>query len=177
MDGGLKTVSALAAILIILACAGLVSCDSSIHSCFGTNLEAGPCPAETILSAGANEGLACYECVGEESGEFFNLFWTFAPLSGTSNPGVMFGVLNTTDRWLTEFTDCSTISLYVAETDQLGRFFKGDFAGTLSDLDPFQIDRLSMIMDIPGFRTEPVTCRFCADSTPPACYQPPIYYY
>jgi len=176
MTGGLKSVSALVAILVVLACAGLVSCDSDINRCYGTNLEAGPCPAETIISTGVNDGLACYECVGEESGEFFNLSWAYVPLGGTSNPGAWFSVLNTTAAWLAEFADCSTISLYVPEKDRLGRFFKGEFAGTLSDLDPFQIDRLSMIMDIPGYRTEPVTCRFCADSSPPACYQP-VYYY
>lgn len=176
MDGGFKNLSTLGAILIILACAGLVSCDSEINRCFGTNLEAGLCPAETVLATGANDGLACYECVGEESGEFFNLYWIYVPLSGTSNPGIRFGVLNTTAEWLADFADCSTISLYVAERDELGRFFKGEFAGTLSDLDPFQIDRLSMIMDIPGYRTEPVTCGFCADSDPPACYQP-VYFY
>lgn len=172
MADGLKNPSALALILIILACAGLASCDSEINDCFGTNLEAGSCPAETIRSVGVLDGLACYDCVGEESGDVFNLFWRFAPLSGTSNPGMEFGVLNTTNGWLAEFTDCLTISLYVAERDQFGRFFKGEFAGTLSDLDPFQIDRLFMVMDIPGYRTEPVTCRFCDNTSSPSCYQP-----
>lgn len=150
----------------------MLSCDSVVNGCFGVNLESGTCPAETVLATGEQDGLACYECIGEETGDVFNLFWRTALLSGTSNPGIQFGVLNTTDSWLAEFTGCLNITLYVAERDEFGRFVKGDLAGTLADVDPFQIDRLSFFMDIPGFRTEQVTCGFCSTNSPPACLGP-----
>lgn len=149
----------------------LSSCDSEIGDCFGVNLEQTACPSENILAIGQQDGLGCYRCTGQETGDHFSIAWSEGPIAGSPNPGTIFQVLNTTDRWIAEFTDCGTITLFETFQNELGRFVKGELAGTLNDIDPFQIDKLSLTIDIPGVRTEETVCNFCANSTPPQCIE------
>lgn len=159
------------AALILIAVSLITSCDSDVNQCFGVNLEQSFCPADTIVSIGQERGLTCIKCTGEETGDRFSIYWDAALLAGTPDPGTLFGFLNTPDRWLAEFSDCGTINLFNTFQNDLGRFVKGDSAGALEDLSPFQIDKLSLFINIPGFRTEAATCNFCADSIPPRCFQ------
>lgn len=158
-------------VLTILAGLLFVSCDSDNDGCFGVNLERSPCPSETILSIGQQEGLTCINCIGQETGDRFAMDWVFATLEGTPNPGTIFSFQNTPDLWLAEFSDCETMNLFETSQNQLGRFVKGEFAGALEDIRPFQIDRLSLFINIPGVRVESATCNFCADSIPPRCFE------
>ncbi len=162
-----------AAALVLSIALGLasVSCDSEVGGeCFGVNLESSPCASELILAIGQQDGLGCYRCTGQETGDHFSIAWSSAPIEGTPNPGTIFAFLNTTDKWIAEFTDCGTLTLFETFQNGLGRFVKGDLAGTLRDIDPFQIDKLSLTIDIPGVRTEEAVCNFCASSTPPQCF-------
>ncbi len=161
----------LALTFILTAAFFLGSCDSDINRCFGVNLEQSFCASETILSIGQQDGLTCIRCTGEETGYRFDIFWSLALLAGTSDPGTAFGFLNGSDLWLAEFSDCGTINLYDTSQNEFGRFVKGEFAGALEDLTPFQIDKLSLFINIPGVRVEGATCGFCSDSIPPRCYQ------
>lgn len=149
----------------------LASCDSDVNQCFGVNLQQSLCPADTIVSISQERGLTCIKCTGRESGDRFSIYWNAALLAGTPDPGILFGFLNTPDRWLAEFSDCGTINLFDTFQNELGRFVKGDSAGALEDLRPFQIDKLSLFINIPGFKTEEATCNYCADSIPPRCFQ------
>ena len=157
--------------LSVLASALFVSCDSEIDGCFGVNLERSSCPSETILSIGQQEGLSCIKCTGQETGDRFSIDWSFALLEGTTNPGTIFSFLNRPDLWLAEFSDCETMTLFETSQSQLARFVKGELAGTLEDIRPFQIDKLSLFINIPGVRVENATCNFCSDSIPPRCFQ------
>jgi hypothetical protein len=161
--------SALQASLIILAWIYFISCDDGVGTCYGVNLENTSCAAENVLSIGQQRGLACYYCVGNDTGDVFNISWSFVNVAGSSNPGTLFVFLNTTDRWIAEFTDCGTITLYNTTQGVTG-LVKGDLSGTLEQIDPFQIDKLSLFINIPGVRTEEAICDFCADSTPPRCF-------
>jgi hypothetical protein len=156
--------------LIIAAGLSQISCDDDFNGCFGVNLEGSPCVAEDILAIGQQDGLACFNCTGQETGEVFTLSWSEGLLAGTPNPGTIFSFLNAPELWIAEFTDCGTLTLFETFQNEFGRFVKGDFAGTLGDLDAFQIDRLSLFIDIPGVRTEEAVCGFCANSTPPQCF-------
>lgn len=157
--------------MVIAAVLALVSCDSEVNGCFGVNLEGSSCVAEDILAIGQEDGLGCYKCTGQETGDHFSIAWSEGPIEGTPNPGTIFSFLNTTDKWIAEFTDCGTLTLFETFQNEFGRFVKGDFAGTLQDIDPFQIDKLSLTIDMPGVRTEEAVCNFCADSTPPRCFE------
>jgi hypothetical protein len=160
-----------AILLLVIFGICLASCDSEVGECFGVNLEASPCASELILAIGQQDGLGCYRCTGQETGDHFSIAWSAGPVEGTPNPGTIFAFLNTTDKWLAEFTDCGTLTLFETFQNELGRFVKGDLAGTLRDIDPFQIDKLSLTIDIPGVRTEEAVCNFCASSTPPQCFE------
>lgn len=162
---------ALAQALLLTAAVLLTSCDSSINRCFGVNLEGSLCVSETILTIGQQEGLSCMECVGEDTGDVFSINFSLAALAGSASPGTAFGFLNRPDLWLAEFSDCRNINLFDTSLDELGRFVKGEFAGALEDLTPFQIDKLSLFINIPGVRVENATCNFCADSIPPRCLE------
>ena len=166
-----RYMKALASLIFTIA-AGLsqISCDDGFNDCFGVNLEGSFCVAEDILAIGQQDGLACFNCTGQESGEVFTLSWSEGLLEGTPNPGTIFSFLNAPELWIAEFTDCGTLTLFETFQNEFGRFVKGDLAGTLGDLDAFQIDRLSLIIDIPGVRTEEAVCGFCANSTPPQCF-------
>jgi len=157
-------------LLAILPLFCLASCDSDVGRCFGVNLEASNCPSELILAVGQEDGLGCYRCTGQDSGDHFSIAWSSAPLAGTTDQGTIFAFLNTTDKWLAEFTDCGTLTLYETTQNEFARFVKGDLAGTLENIDPFQIDKLSLFINIPGVRTEEAVCNFCANSTPPQCF-------
>lgn len=148
-----------------------LSCDSDVNRCFGVNLEDSLCVSETILSIGQERGLSCIECTGEDTGDRFSIEWVVAVLEGTPNPGTIFSFLNASDLWLAEFSDCGTMNLFETSQNDLGRFVKGEFAGTLEELAPFQIDKLSLFINIPGVRVENATCKFCADSVPPRCFR------
>ncbi|MGH7850440.1 MAG: hypothetical protein ACREOP_09090 [Thermodesulfobacteriota bacterium] len=157
--------------VIIISGIYFISCDSAVNGCFGVNLEGSSCVAEDILAIGQEDGLGCYKCTGQETGDHFSIAWSEGPIEGTPNPGTIFSILNTTGKWIAEFTDCGTLTLFETFQNEFGRFVKGDFAGTLQDIDPFQIDKLSLTIDIPGVRTEEAVCNFCADSTPPQCFE------
>ncbi|MEQ9618971.1 MAG: hypothetical protein RIG61_07325 [Deltaproteobacteria bacterium] len=148
-----------------------ISCDSEIDGCFGVNLERSSCPSQTILAIGQQDGLSCIKCTGQETGDRFSIDWVVAVLEGTPNPGTIFSFLNTSALWLAEFSDCETMNLFETSQNQLGRFVKGEFAGTLEDIRPFQIDKLSLFINIPGVRVENATCNFCSDSIPPRCFE------
>jgi len=160
-----------AVVLIVICGIYFISCDSEIGGCFGVNLESSPCAAENILAIGQQDGLGCYRCTGQETGDQFSIAWSVGLIEGTQDPGTIFAFLNTPDKWIAEFTDCGTLTLYETFQNGFGRFVKGDLAGTLGDIDPFQIDKLSLTIDIPGVRSEDVVCNFCASSTPPRCIE------
>lgn len=162
----------IAAILPLLICGiYLASCDDDdVGDCFGVNLEASGCVAEDILAIGQEDGLACFNCTGQETGEVFTLTWQGGLLEGTPNPGTIFSFLNEPELLIAEFTDCGTLTLFETFQNEFGRFVEGDLAGTLEDLDAFQVDRLSLFIDIPGVRVEEAVCDFCANSTPPQCF-------
>jgi hypothetical protein len=164
----MKTLISLA--LIITAGLAHISCDDGVGDCFGVNLEGSFCVAEDILAIGQEDGLACFNCEGQETGEVFTLAWQKGLLAGTPNPGTIFSFLNAPELWIAEFTDCGTLTLFDTFQNEFGRFVKGDLAGTLGDIDAFQIDRLSLFIDIPGVRVEEAVCGFCANSTPPQCF-------
>jgi len=164
------------AVLVLIAAFLIASCDSEVNQCFGVNLEQSFCPADTVLSIGQEKGLTCIKCTGEDTGDRFSIYWNPALLAGTPDPGTLFGFVNTPDRWLAEFSDCGTINLFETFQNDLGRFVKGESAGALEDLRPFQIDKLSLFINIPGFKTEAATCNYCADSIPPRCFQVIPYY-
>ena len=163
----------LLAALPVLIISGIcfISCDSEINQCFGVNLETSGCAAEDILAIGQQDGHGCYRCTGQDTGDQFSIAWQNAPLAGTTSPGIVFSFLNTTGKWIAEFTDCGTLTLYDTFQNDFGRFVKGDLAGTLQDINPFQIDKLSLTIDIPGVRSEDVVCNFCASSTTPRCLE------
>ncbi len=163
--------SFLAVLTIVISGIYFISCDSQINQCFGVNLEGTQCDSENILGIGQQDGLGCFRCTGQDTEDQFSIAWQSAPLAGTSSLGVMFLFLNTTDKWLAEFSDCQTISLFETFQNEFGGFVKGELAGTLGDIDPFQIDKLSLTIDIPGVRTEEVICNFCSSSTPPQCLE------
>jgi hypothetical protein len=158
--------------LVLIIAAGLpqISCDDGVGDCFGVNLEESGCVAEDILAIGQEDGLACFNCTGQETGDVFTLTWQKGLLEGTPNPGTIFSFLHQPELWIAEFTDCGTLTLFGTFQNEFGRFVKGDLAGTLEDLDAFQIDRLSLFIDIPGVRVEEAVCDFCANSTPPQCF-------
>ena len=156
--------------IIIISGICIISCDDNIGGCFGVNLEDTPCASENILSIGQQDGLSCFRCTGEETGDQFSIFWRAIPLAGTPNLGTQFGFLNTTDAWIAEFTDCETLTLYETSLGGPGGFVKGELAGTLAGIDPFQIDKLSLFIDIPGVRTESAVCDFCTSSNSPVCF-------
>ena len=156
-------------VLIIIFGICFISCDDNVSRCFSVNLENTTCASENILSIGQEDGLACYNCVGNETGDVFDIAWSSVGVQGSVGPGTLFVFLNTTDRFLAEFTDCGTITLY--DTSQgPGGLVKGGLAGTLEAIDPFQIDKLSLFFNIPGVRNETAVCDFCTNSTPAVCF-------
>ncbi len=156
-------------IFIIISGICIISCDDNINGCFGVNLEDTPCASENILSIGQQDGLSCYNCVGNVTGDVFSISWSFVNVDGSTDPGTLFVFLNTTNRFLAEFTDCGTITLY--DTSQgVGGLVKGELAGSLEAIDPFQIDKLSLFFNIPGVRTESAVCDFCTSSNSPVCF-------
>lgn len=163
--------AAISFVLVIAAGLSHMSCDSEVGECFGVNLESSPCASELILAIGQQDGLACFNCRGQETGDVFTLTWQKGLLEGTPNPGTIFSFLNEPELWIAEFTDCGTLTLFETSQNEFGRFVKGDLAGALEDLDAFQIDRLSLFIDIPGVRVEEAVCDFCANSTPPRCFE------
>jgi hypothetical protein len=158
-------------VLIIAAALPQISCnDDGVGDCFGVNLEQSGCVAEDILAIGTEDGLACFNCTGQETGDVFTPTWQKGLLAGTSSPGTIFSFLHKPELWLAEFTDCGTIMLFETSKNEFGRLVKGDFAGTLEDLNAFQIDKLSLFINMPGVRVEEAVCDFCANSTPPQCF-------
>jgi hypothetical protein len=153
----------LAAVLVF------ISCDENVGRCFGVNLENTTCASENILSIGQQDGLACYNCVGDVTGDLFDISWSSVGVQGSAVPGTLFVFLNTTDRYLAEFTDCSTITLYDISQGP-GGVVKGGLAGTLEEIDPFQVDRLSLFFNIPGVRNKTAVCDFCKSSSPAVCF-------